>query len=190
MRNGNVILGSMALCLWKGSYRTYEEWKLVSSCVRISSYVSVLTVPMRNGNRMIRIHYLMVNLVLTVPMRNGNEFRHLFFRLLDYCSYRTYEEWKHLQTHSITSFCTRSYRTYEEWKLGCRYYNKSIAEWFLPYLWGMETWLGESGRCRCVLFLPYLWGMETSGWYAQQYMEFEFLPYLWGMETWLCRQIV
>jgi len=34
------------------SYRTYEEWKLVFSILYDESDTSVLTVPMRNGNRL------------------------------------------------------------------------------------------------------------------------------------------
>ena len=35
----------------KGSYRTYEEWKQVSTYGDRTIWNSVLTVPMRNGNR-------------------------------------------------------------------------------------------------------------------------------------------
>jgi len=54
-----------------GSYRTYEEWKLVNKkfCM---SLISVLTVPMRNGNKMKEKELLNMKKVLTVPMRNGN----------------------------------------------------------------------------------------------------------------------
>ena len=57
----------------QGSYRTYEEWKLVSgSTLRNSSFI-----------------------VLTVPMRNGNfHLQQDPFGLRYSSSYRTYEEWK------------------------------------------------------------------------------------------------
>jgi len=54
------------------SYRTYEEWKqpLPSNALPLDS--SVLTVPMRNGNRSLLIPAHTPFFVLTVPMRNGN----------------------------------------------------------------------------------------------------------------------
>jgi len=55
-----------------GSYRTYEEWKLFPPNAGTALSITVLTVPMRNGNN--------------------------FFRKMEYrdvqSSYRTYEEWK------------------------------------------------------------------------------------------------
>jgi len=56
--------------------------------------------------------------------------------------------------------------------------------WFLPYLWGMETYLGI--RCNSKVrwwFLPYLWGMETEKFVGILTCWIRFLPYLWGMET-------
>jgi len=80
-----------------------------------------------------------------------------------------------------------------------------LRSWFLPYLWGMETWLGSVYTRGVEEFLPYLWGMETSlsvylrnlvyGFYltyeewklgstiAKTASKPKFLPYLWGMET-------
>jgi len=55
-----------------GSYRTYEEWKLLFPIVVMSSLLWVLTVPMRNGNKKYNKFYL------ETSKR----------------SYRTYEEWK------------------------------------------------------------------------------------------------
>ena len=56
---------------------------------------SVLTVPMRNGNLFCSSAYDVFNKVLTVPMRNGNNSCSLAFdRRIS--SYRTYEEWKPL----------------------------------------------------------------------------------------------
>ena len=34
--------------------------------------------------------------------------------------------------------------------------------WFLPYLWGMETFLNITLKNIKSWFLPYLWGMETK----------------------------
>ena len=119
-----------------------------------------------------------------------------------------------------------SYRTYEEWKLTKFFSTKGGDKvltvpmrngnfhppqdrverlQFLPYLWGMETWMWESiarslspvltvpmrngnydtyaPNGRVLEFLPYLWGMETSPWRCQIWPRTLFLPYLWGMET-------
>jgi len=54
------------------SYRTYEEWKLVLRILVRLSRLSVLTVPMRNGNRTDISDCVIEKPVLTVPMRNGN----------------------------------------------------------------------------------------------------------------------
>jgi len=56
----------------KGSYRTYEEWKLDEANFVFSSRFWVLTVPLRNGNFVALDHLFCHNRVLTVPMRNGN----------------------------------------------------------------------------------------------------------------------
>jgi len=56
------------------SYRTYEEWKLGYRSP-ISGQQSVLTVPMRNGNKLTTLKVGVFNSVLTVPMRNGNDVR-------------------------------------------------------------------------------------------------------------------
>ena len=73
MRNGNIALVVILTCFVVRSYRTYEEWKLLHFTARtdhdgssyrtyeewkpgqilgMNSVVSVLTVPMRNGNEM------------------------------------------------------------------------------------------------------------------------------------------
>jgi len=119
------------------SYRTYEEWKLFLS-LRSSSWIFVLTVPMRNGNNTMK-----------------DEFRKVLPG-----SYRTYEEWK---PATLSSFCvkqTSSYRTYEEWK---QYISKSFDKGK-----GVLTVPMRNGNCKkCIKrmvrwkFLPYLWGMET-----------------------------
>jgi len=54
-----------------GSYRTYEEWKLLI----LEETWSIL-------------------FVLTVPMRNGNSVGWRWFLCSSHRSYRTYEEWK------------------------------------------------------------------------------------------------
>jgi len=84
-----------------GSYRTYEEWKLLIA-PSPSIQDLVLTVPMRNGNALNERNITEKNEVLTVPMRNGNCFRVLIWesKALER-SYRTYEEWKPFQEHSM-----------------------------------------------------------------------------------------
>ena len=54
------------------SYRTYEEWKLISHAWNRIGLRSVLTVPMRNGNIFSVFAGVLKIWVLTVPMRNGN----------------------------------------------------------------------------------------------------------------------
>ena len=55
------------------SYRTYEEWKQLKHGTSRIKAVSVLTVPMRNGNVYRTSLPFSSVLVLTVPMRNGND---------------------------------------------------------------------------------------------------------------------
>ena len=54
--------------------------------------------------------------VLTVPMRNGNNDDEFCQVMLEYRSYRTYEEWKHYNVSYTRQVVLGSYRTYEEWK--------------------------------------------------------------------------
>ena len=61
-----------------------------------SSYLKVLTVPMRNGNLKIGFWTGKMSLVLTVPMRNGNSQNPSSSCCASISSYRTYEEWKPL----------------------------------------------------------------------------------------------
>ena len=98
------------------SYRTYEEWKLPKSYVLFQPFISVLTVPMRNGNFSKNWYAYKGRKVLTVPMRNGNRDWEGGKSMVIACSYRTYEEWKQVQIpdKNIVQIC--SYRTYEEWK--------------------------------------------------------------------------
>ena len=78
-----------------GSYRTYEEWKPAMPSISLTRRfpflpylwgmetltvwhnsqpeLTVLTVPMRNGNTQAELSVLRYQLVLTVPMRNGND---------------------------------------------------------------------------------------------------------------------
>ena len=71
-----------------------ETWLCVGERV---TETWVLTVPMRNGNR-ITIKYInYIYKVLTVPMRNGNTDSEYPQKLRQQSSYRTYEEWKLLE---------------------------------------------------------------------------------------------
>ena len=93
METSNIITPrySNAMC----SYRTYEEWKRSKSKYTSTSKLSVLTVPMRNGNFPRQSHCEQVlNWVLTVPMRNGNIDMEVHTESSNHGSYRTYEEWK------------------------------------------------------------------------------------------------
>ena len=54
--------------------------------------------------------------VLTVPMRNGNFNSSNVSRIELFSSYRTYEEWKLECEHLYHPHFFGSYRTYEEWK--------------------------------------------------------------------------
>ncbi len=168
-----------------GSYRTYEEWKLLHFLKRCIHAVLVLTVPMRNGNPLPMLSIEEAEVVLTVPMRNGNHNRCPCYIRCSIGSYRTYEEWKHIFSHpsilATFSFlpylwgmetmvflqCSqseqRSYRTYEEWKLGAvlRTLKAPICVLTVP----MRN--GNIARIKhlhyvCSKFLPYLWGMETG----------------------------
>jgi len=56
-------------------------------------------------------------------------------------SYRTYEEWKLPSINLYFVQWSSSYRTYEEWKLIFRNLLNNLIHKFLPYLWGMETFL-------------------------------------------------
>ena len=161
MRNGNLNTSYAIQQQSKGSYRTYEEWKLDWKKWNLSLHYEVLTVPMRNGN------------LFLLP------FPFLFHEFLPYLwgmETPTYRG-KRVKANS-------SYRTYEEWKLiGCIASPNAIAK-FLPYLWGMETLKGDKLYPSPKRFLPYLWGMETSSHHPHSHkFQCRFLPYLWGMET-------
>ena len=150
-----------------GSYPTYEEWKLeyhLQKLLFISVLIlpmrngnyfwfshtckrgRVLILPMRNGNQVAWISYLMQIFVLILPMRNGNK-PHLLPHFCYYIrSYPTYEEWKQYTLTVIIIQYLRSYPTYEEWKqtnIGLVQPNSFM---FLSYLWGMETNFEETNK--------------------------------------------
>jgi len=65
-------LGTGSTGMAKGSYRTYEEWKRSFTQLDKTLRETVLTVPMRNGNKARPFIFERMCRVLTVPMRNGN----------------------------------------------------------------------------------------------------------------------
>ncbi len=187
MRNGNILntitkifaLGEFLPYLW-GMETPHSHGSLATT-------IKVLTVPMRNGNTSGGLFGILWEvLVLTVPMRNGNNFRNIKRILLLTCSYRTYEEWKPTRD-AVDTASTSS---------------------FLPYLWGMETFLNlepislvnssyrtyEEWKPATrnpdfagseVLTVP----MRNGNCVTEKELGkllFPFLPYLWGMETFYC----
>ena len=123
MRNGNRGSFTSGFFPSSGSYRTYEEWKRRATSSSELGKISVLTVPMRNGNQMV----------------NFQKVTEVF------CSYRTYEEWKPRpkeRTRKVRKVLTVPMRNGNV----SRHVAKSLPrDWFLPYLWGMETYY-ENGN--------------------------------------------
>ena len=147
--------------------------------------VRVLTVPMRNGNLVFFNFFSKTSAVLTVPMRNGNFFPNKVKINQIISSYRTYEEWKQYYLHSFEYRKSRSYRTYEEWKrFSFSALRRSVC-WVLTVPMRNGNYSSSDKPTPPRTFLPYLWGMETwiCGWDVQVLEGF--LPYLWGMETWI-----
>jgi len=144
------------------SYRTYEEWKLATAnhpliesewtflpylwgmetmVWHISCHWELMFLPYLWGMETLGelATATQGNTVLTVPMRNGNLTIIRLAQTQDMCSYRTYEEWKLDRISSILLLKKSSYRTYEEWKPHSGRICFASQQWFLPYLWGMET---------------------------------------------------
>ena len=156
---------------------------LSTACI-VLFYISVLILPMRNGNILEKLRhpsrdngsyptyeewklYLQIvpqleALVLILPMRNGNGSNCLNSSVRLLSSYPTYEEWKHLPKKISYTLSFGSYPTYEEWKLS----SKSIA--LHPLVCSYPTY--EEWKHilflylipAVVKFLSYLWGMETT----------------------------
>jgi len=117
-----------------GSYRTYEEWKLLANAkLSYSMDGSYRTYEEWKLHNLLRVSLCMY--VLTVPMRNGN----------NPCSS------KNLATNS------GSYRTYEEWKLRCEmlYRVQSLQVLTVPMRNGNMLYnLGIISRKTVVLTVP------------------------------------
>ena len=185
---------------------------------------------MRNGNvQNISVDVHVDLSVLTVPMRNGNYGSYSASCFVTERSYRTYEEWKQGKLwYNIIDECyvltvpMRNGNTFQP-------YTRPFGQaQFLPYLWGMETlfypWYNNINICSyrtyeewkrsswtrfydCkyrVLTVPMRNGNKSivdAGYEGQDgsYRTYEewkrhnkvkertpgylFLPYLWGMET-------
>ena len=149
------------------SYPTYEEWKQI--CLPqveqkpFASFLSYLW-----GMETIRDcgYRETIYKVLILPMRNGNFFPFLLVgeKVVVFGSYPTYEEWKPYFGQETEN---------------------AMANAFLSYLWGMETfaflqvsvlflrssyptyeeWKPYNRNriaWKCTRFLSYLWGMETN----------------------------
>jgi len=161
MRNGNSGVPRFFYSIILSSYRTYEEWKLVTDGYGFEfPFSSYRTYEEWKHERVLkRLCFLCV---LTVPMRNGNWVRVTTVRGQGLSSYRTYEEWKLKEMTRDEELIDSSYRTYEEWKLSASPICSFILAWFLPYLWGMETLSSPFRSSANWPFLPYLWGMETG----------------------------
>ena len=77
------------------SYPTYEEWKPLLMWFYNRLYISVLILPMRNGNKLLELSMNSMITVLILPMRNGNTNQTTSNITIKNGSYPTYEEWKH-----------------------------------------------------------------------------------------------
>jgi len=186
------------------SYRTYEEWKLGSKS-KDCCHVSVLTVPMRNGNFVIVIVIIFFVFVLTVPMRNGNISYTTSVSTILLRSYRTYEEWKHMAKKLVfillcvltvpmrNGNCTSQLMIIElDWVLTVpmRNGNRWLSNLSMirncvltvPMRNGNLISVSISSIIDCVLTVPMRNGNTTRKPAALPTID-GFLPYLWGMET-------
>jgi len=125
---------------YQRSYPTYEEWKPIAYWNSSSvSKLSVLILPMRNGNRgwgwmpsnnlfcsyptyeewkLIPNNKIIQERYSFLSYLWGMEtFLLLIFVLQTLSSYPTYEEWKPSFQRAIMALTICSYPTYEEWKL-------------------------------------------------------------------------
>ena len=101
---------------------------------------SVLIVPMRNWNWVVREELREMGTVLIVPMRNWNFHREYAFHVLGSFD-RTYEELK--RPRADLNSCSCRLR-------------------FWSYLWGIETFSGSIPCSSHSRFWSYLWGIETT----------------------------
>ena len=137
MRNGNLNFcidsySNTIIC----SYPTYEEWKpLLSASNILSPFGSYPTYEEWKPCKYLYICLIIIS-VLILPMRNGN----FIFAIhspsfLQFGSYPTYEEWKPSNLSKELHFqADSSYPTYEEWKLPGQDYEFVANIQFLSYL--------------------------------------------------------
>ncbi len=152
-----MMHGNMVLC----SYRTYEEWKHIMQLHKrwneLSSYRTYeewkrseegiiqdrdgTFLPYLWGMETFKHHSNRWQGTMFLPYLWGMETNGIKNELASMftSSYRTYEEWKPCICSTASCNSLSSYRTYEEWKLKRRDWDDKERNWFLPYLWGMET---------------------------------------------------
>ena len=58
-----------------------------------------------------------------------------------------------------------------------------LLEWFVSYLWGIETSINYNWTCQVLMFVSYLWGIETQTTWRSRLPITLFVSYLWGIET-------
>ena len=195
-----------ALCCLQRSYPTYEEWKHVISLSWKISVCLVLILPMRNGNKILRLAWETFLWVLILPMRNGNLNKFSIFKNKELGSYPTYEEWKPSFARCSISLISvlilpmrngnegfeiknsnnlySSYPTYEEWKpynsyWAFQFYLSSYPtyeEWKLPPPFQFVLFFPRSYPTYEEWKLSILTLTNLAKWLW-------FLSYLWGMET-------
>ena len=133
-----------------------------SDALPLSYGHTVLILPMRNGNKYYRYEFVIELIVLILPMRNGNV---LYVVVLAFCLFVLILPMRNGNVGiSLLTYPGRfrSYPTYEEWKHVFSHSSFPLFLWFLSYLWGMET-LKEGIEWEIYYrFLSYLWGMETT----------------------------
>ena len=112
-----IIFKHVNLPPYDCSYPTYEEWKLRYKSYRYIKHCRVLILPMRNGNH-IFCHLAIMRHQFLSYLWGMETLNNSFISKYVFCSYPTYEEWKHWPDEKIRN---------------SRYIR------FLSYLWGMET---------------------------------------------------
>ncbi len=145
----------------------------------------VLTVPMRNGNRNLsRLSSPGMVIVLTVPMRNGNWILPVTDTSDESCSYRTYEEWKpDISKGDINSITVLTVPMRNGNMHILLFLHTPVRVLTVPMRNGNEG-LSAVWDCQSV-FCSY---RTYEEWKLRDLCIFlclhqAFLPYLWGMET-------
>jgi len=138
MRNGNPSTKGFTEAVKEGSYRTYEEWKLIMLLAPFTlTFSSYRTYeewkPLSSFSTSISTFGFL-------PYLWGMETRiSTYWTAILHCSYRTYEEWKLdtvVRVFLAQLVLTVPMRNGNELP---RYQPMNRKSKFLPYLWGMET---------------------------------------------------